>query len=845
MPLDLASLDPKVAEFIRPHLSDDGIVPNDKLLDVIGMTIAGYRDEAKTGRTSSGIEETWRLCEEAYAGIDDANRGKMNAMRWSKPPTLEGPVTTGSKNLTEDDKKSTLYTRLTTRYVDAAGAKLAEVLLGPGAQAFSLKETPLPQAVEAQDDTSPIRLDHVPGQPLAMRSLKPGEAPPPIVPVPSSPAGAGAVAPPGGVAALAPGGVAPAPLVPLTPKDLAEELIEDMRKKAKKAETRIYDWHVECNRSAQVRKIIHDSARLGVGVLKGPVAVETKSFAMVTGADGKPELKVFNKINPASKWVNPWNFFPDPACGEDIHAGDYVFERDFLSQRQVRALMNLKGYIRSKVMAVLAEGPNKVETRENTGNISADRLALMRASRYEVWYYYGSIAREDMDCICAAMDQPLSKELAADKTHLDVIVTMINDSVVRATINPLETGSFPYYAMPWSRSAGCWAGVGIAEQIATPQQILNASVRGMLNNAGISAGGQIIIDIDKVEPADGRMEMAPHKVWYASGEGGDPVDVREAFGLFEVNNVTPQLMSIIEWALRSGEESTSIPLITQGQSGPTTPDTYGAATLQNNNANQLLRDVGSRFDDYITIPETRAYYEYLLLDPDVPDDEKGDWKIDAKGSQALVERALQAQFIQGLGPLVLNPAYGFNPKLWAKVLVKAQKLDPAELQYTPEEQKRLDSQPPAKQPAIEAAEVRAAVDRERIAADKANADADNARADKELATQSTVELHTLALKERLAMLEYANQQKISLNQAKVDLARVTMTLQAQERMAAEDRAHDQRKHIDTLPVRKPPRRQRGGGGKITGGAGGRATPQVAPPAVEPNGRAPAGRAFEA
>jgi hypothetical protein len=50
---------------------------------------------------------------------------------------------------------------------------------------------------------------------------------------------------------------------------------------------------------------------------------------------------------------------------------------------------------------------------------------------------------------------------------------------------------------------------------------------------------------------------------------------------------------------------------------------------------------GYTFDDHVTEPESRRYYEWLILDPDVPDDEKGDWTIDAHGSNALVEQALE------------------------------------------------------------------------------------------------------------------------------------------------------------------------------------------------------------
>ena len=136
-------------------------------------------------------------------------------------------------------------------------------------------------------------------------------------------------------------------------------------------------------------------------------------------------------------------------------------------------------------------------------------------------------------------------------------------SPVRATLNPLDSGEFPYHAMPWQRRAGSWAGRGVPEQLDTPQRMVTAATRSMLDNAGISAGGQIVIDSSVVTPADGIMAMSPHKIWYMNGDEMEALDVQKAFGYFKVPNVTNELMGIVEWGMRLAEESSSIPLITR------------------------------------------------------------------------------------------------------------------------------------------------------------------------------------------------------------------------------------------------------------------------------------------
>lgn len=840
MPLTLANLPEDIQRYIAGDRAPESEVPSEEVLAAIGVSIAKLRDEAKAAREASGIEARWRDAEEAYAGIDDVNRGEIGS-QWTKSMSLNGPIT--SDDVPDTQNRSTLAVRMTQRYVDAAAAKMGEILLSPGAKSFSFSATPVPDLINAKEDESQVLLDHLPGSPPALRSLKPGEIPPPEVAAPAAQAPAAAnplaaiAAPPGPpplggalpVPAPAGGAVSPAgaagpeipgqvpgqppaqPLVPVKVKDLAAEAAAEADKAAKKVEKRIYDWHVECGRSAEVRKVIFDAARLGVGVLKGPFPKYFRSMATIKNGEDI-ELKILKKIQPASKWVNAWNFYPDPACGENTADGDHVFERDWMSEREVRKLANLPGYIRSQIEKVLIEGPQKINVRDGESRSpAATDAAQLKKGKYEVWFFHGSITREEMGCICAAAGSNVDGMVSSEKRSVDAVVTMINDSVVRATINPLDSGEFPYHVMPWQRRTGSWDGVGVSEQIATPQKMVTAAVRSMLDNAGISAGGQIVIDTSMITPADGDMGMSPHKIWYLNGEGAQ-VDVNKAFGLFRVDNVTDQLLKIIDLAMRMGEEATSIPLITQGQSGPTQPDTFGAAVLQNSNANQLLRSIGYAFDECITEPETRQYYEWAMLDPDVPMDEKGDWSIDPHGSSALVDMALEKQFIGSLAQLVVNPAYEISPAKWATMFIEANKVDPKKLQYTEEELAALKAQaPPPAAPQIEVAKINAALKEKEIAARTEDAKADNERLDRELLTNVTVELHTLQLKKELALLAYAERQNTNLTKAQAELAKTTMTVQAQERMAATDaRAR-----------------------------------QVAKPAFEPRGRAPNGEAFQA
>lgn len=778
--LDSIELPADILEMVK-GLASNG-APNIEKLEKIGAALETKKQDAVSYRQSSGIEQTWASAEEAYAGIDDANRGERTGGHWIKARAMHQPLTMSDvgKNL---DLRSTAFVRLTTRYVDAGAAKIGEILIPIDDKAFSFDATPVPALVKAMHDQTPVMSKTAPGETL-QRDARPDEMP-----------------------GADPQSGQPPQQVNLTYADLANEAIETAKKKAKLAETQVFDWMVECQHPFEMRKVIFDSARLGVGVLKGPFPDKRRRMAMINGA-----LEIKEDIVPIDKWVDPWNVFPDPACGEDIRNGEYIFERAYYSEKQVRNMKGLPGYLDNQLDKVLLIGPSKAVVKGN------NPTEQERKNPYEVWFYYGTMDREDFEVL-----NPDASKTAKDQVF--VIVTMIGDTVVQGTINPLQSGDLPYHAVPWIRKPNTWVGTGVAEQLDTPQRMVNASTRALLNNAGISAGPQIVINQRGIEPANKDWAITPNKIWYLT-EAGQTDDIRKAFASISIDNVGDQLYKIVEYAMRLAEESSSIPLITQGLSGKTSPDTLGATQLQDNNANQLLRYIGYSFDGRVTVRLVNGYYEYLLLDPNISDDLKGDFSINAHGSVALVERSIQDQTIAQMTPLAQDPQFGVNPKKWFAMLAKSKHLNPADFQYTPEEQAKIDAQPKPVAPAIEVATIKAKVEQLKLQAQqqrnqqedqlamqlaqldaqiaqqvaelqnttaqlriKMDTDRDTVYAQTEAArAQATFEnkMREFQLKKDLAMMDYGSQHQLTLEQTKAKLADTAMKLQVTKELAAMD-----------------------------------------------------------
>lgn len=693
-------------------------------LMALGSTLAKKREEAVSHRAQSGIEDDWLEDEEFYEGIDDANR---DLYRTGKGLTEDG------QNQLADKKKtvrSKVFLNITRPYVDAAAAKVADMLLPTDDQNWGVEPTPIPSLDKSKQDNSPLASPD--GKPM-MQAGPDGQQ------------------------------------VQMTVADHAKQIQELAKDACKLAETRIDDWLTESNYNHETRKVIENCARLGTGVIKGPFPAMIKSTSL-SKEGGLTAIQTVLNMAPASRSISAWDLYPDPACGNNIHDGSYIFERDRLTKRKLEELLDDDTYIPEMLELCMTEGPQK-KYLDN----SRDRAIDDGKDQFDVWYYTGFISKEDLEASGCACDDKMSSIAA--------IVVMINDHVVKAALNPIESGEFAYDVMPWQERDNHWAGIGVARQIRTPQRILNSSVRKLMDNSGLASGPQIVMRRGVVEPADGQWNLYGGKYWWMNEDATGTV--QEAFAAINIPVMQQELFSIAQFAIKMAEDVTGLPMLLQGQQGKA-PETVGGMQMLNNNASTVMRRIARTYDDKVTEPHIRRYYEWLLLDPDVPEEEKGDYKIVARGSSALVERDIMNQSIAQMGAMVVNPAFGIDPKKWFSEYSKSQRLDPRSFQYTEDELAALAQQqaqqPQAQDPNQIRAEAAMQVATIRTQADMQKAQLNQQSDMSELQFKSQEaereRQHDMQMKQfdyQMKMMEFAEKRNISLEQLKGDLAKTAMT----------------------------------------------------------------------
>ena len=692
-------------------------------LQAFGQSLSSQRDEWIRARYSYGVDKRWLEDEDQYNAKDNINKAASQMMT----SVEQGyPVTTqGAK-----PHRSTVYIGLTRQKTNAAEARISDILLPTDDRNWGIKPTPKPTLMAMSRDTQ-MAGDKETGQPLMNPDT--GE--------------------------------------PLAMRDIARAAMKTAREKSDAMQLEIEDQLVECDYNGELRKVIHNSARLGTGVINGPIVTNRtrKAWQPYKDMQGNTihQLDIVTEVTPASFSIDPRNVWPDPGCGDSIHNGKGVYEREQMTSRQVRDLAKQPGFMKEQLRKVLEEGPKKSATFQELKD--EDQRDIAR-DVYEMWSYWGEVDHDDLEAAGIKLGQ--KDELRA----VSACVVMINSTIVKAFLNPLEGGDLPYDFYVWERVSDSVWGYGIPYLMRAQQKVLNAAWRQMMDNAGVSSGPQIIVKAGAIQPADKQWQISARKIWFATDEVDD---VRKAFTAVEFNSHQVELSGIIKMAMELADMETGVPVIMQGEKGAA-PDTVGGMQMLMNSANVVLRRLVKQFDDMVTRPHIRRYYDYNMMYNE--DEEiKGDFSIDARGSSALLIRDIQNQAFLNLLAAGANPVYGVyldTQKLFEKAL-QAQHIDPKDVFKSEDELEKIKEQqknPPEapSDPAMAVAQLRGQIEMEKATAQNAG-DMAELQVRQSIAQQEgEIRMAEMQLTREIEMLKMANTQNLTLEQIKAKLADTAM-----------------------------------------------------------------------
>jgi len=395
-------------------------------LEQLAGILIDERDKAAKAPSRRKLETVWAKARRQYqtgSAVESDTAGRQ----LEKSTSLDGPLTAYKE---EDVRQgSTVSVNITRPYTNAGTAQIANILLPTGRLPFKLDLT-------AVSDLEALRgvIGNYPQLAAMLETLSPTIA-----------------------QKLS------------TPEDEAQAALEIASKL-------IRDWLEETKWAGTVRTQLIESGQVGTGVLKGPFPKARRVTAEVNelldklptafdqpelGQLLQSELRTLLAYAPATESVKVENCYPDADCGSDPQNGKFFYERvPEVTKRQLREYQKEESYNAAQIEACCLEGPLIYGEPK-----SKDK------GPFELWIRTGQLEYT-----------PNTGQQGEKQSYGFQVTILCNKRIIKSEKFWLDNTKFPYWFLNWEPREGSWAGIGIPEQIETPQRGLNSSVRALMDN---------------------------------------------------------------------------------------------------------------------------------------------------------------------------------------------------------------------------------------------------------------------------------------------------------------------------------------------------------------------------
>lgn len=436
---------------------------------------------------------------------------------------------------------------------------------------------------------------------------------------------------------------------PIQKKKIVSSIEDEAHRRAKAMEEEIRDQLTECNYNEECRKTIHYAGVLGTGVIKGPMTMvhpRRQWKRLQESAVFKMDIDLSEKPEAAN--VMPWNFYPE-GNATAINRASYTLERIPTTRRDLKILARVDGYKRGPIVEVLREAPAKTAQSfmQQLQALAPDATSIGK-NDYEIWEYRGPANIDELESV------GINTEGRDELDLRSAVVRIVNGHIIYARENPLETDDNIYSVFVWERDETSIFGFGIPYLMRNSAASLTGIWRMMMDNGGLAAGPNIIVNEDEIEPADGDWTLRGRKIWKYTGNTGDP---SRAFHSQSFDSHLDQLLPLFEAALHLADIESAQSMLAQGDQGPHISPTLGGMSILQNNMQLQTRGQVRQWDDSVTTPLIRRFFDWNMQFND-REDIKGDHSVSARGSSVLLVKELQAQNLMQVAQFLNHPIYG-------------------------------------------------------------------------------------------------------------------------------------------------------------------------------------------
>lgn len=394
---------------------------------------------------------------------------------------------------------------------------------------------------------------------------------------------------------------------------------------AKNMEKLIHDQLEEAGASKALRSFAHELCLFGTGIFKGPFH-KTKEYPK-WDEEGKytPEIVTIPDVTQ----VSVWDAYPDPDA-RSMHEAETFIERHRFSRTDLRNLKKRPFFRPESIDAVIAAGENYIPEYWET---TLSDTVQDTISRWEVLEFWGVLDAEIAEE--AGLELPEEME-GADQVQVNAWIC--GDYILRLVLNPFTPNHIPYYVCPYEINPYSMWGVGVADNMADTQMLMNGFMRMTVDNAALS--GNIVFEIDDTFLAPGQdLKISPGKVFRKQGGSAG-----QAVHSHKFNNTTQENLMVFDKARQLADEATGLPSYSHGQGGVQgVGRTASGMSMLMSAADKNIKAVVRNIDDYLLAPLGKALFSFNMQFNFDKVDIVGDLEVVARGTESLMRNEVRSQ----------------------------------------------------------------------------------------------------------------------------------------------------------------------------------------------------------
>lgn len=397
------------------------------------------------------------------------------------------------------------------------------------------------------------------------------------------------------------------------------------------------DQLAEARYKETAREVLHSGHLYGTGVLKAPL-VERKTRTKFVLERGKWEMKVESYVVPFVDSVPLWRWYPDMSATRLVDCA-YVYEQHIMTRTALGALALRRSFASKKIRDYINAHPDGYQTNSRTYENEIREIGvrnsanLNRDGKYEVLERWGYIAGEKLKY--AGVDVPDER---LHETFFANVWLLPNGDIIKIALQPLNGVTYPYHLYYCDKDETSIFGDGFASIMRDDQTTINAATRMVLDNAALTAGPQLEVNMKLLSPGEKAEDMYPFKIWARTGEDASNPAIR----VINIPNGLEELLPIVEMFQKNADDVTAIPRYMQGQNatGGAAGTASGMSMLMAN-ASIVMKDLLTNYDA-VTRTFIDALYKWnMQFNPD--NEIKGDYDIKARGTASLMAKEIRAQ----------------------------------------------------------------------------------------------------------------------------------------------------------------------------------------------------------